>query len=79
MHPAQGPFPPRDSMLVTTRDRQRTQCSLLVQQALGTLDRRHAGSMLSPSPVPPELEPAAVAETVHKAFTRCETMQLSRS
>ena len=57
-------------MLVTTRDLQRTQCSMLVQQALGRLDMTNRRSFTSATPPDPELEPDKVAHTVQKAFNR---------
>ena len=60
-------------MLVTSREHQRMQCSLLVQQALGSLDypRRSTSSSVPPtSPAEPDLDTELVANTVHKAFNR---------
>jgi len=61
-------------MLVTSREHQGMQCSLLVQQALGRLDQPRqtsSSSRSSVSPTPdPNLDTEAVASTVHKAFNR---------
>jgi hypothetical protein len=61
-------------MLVTSREHQRMQCSLLVQQALGKLDHvRHTSSSTIPPATPaaePDLDTELVASTVQKAFNR---------
>lgn len=60
-------------MLVTSREHQRMQCSLLVQQALGSLHypRRSTSSIVPPATPPePELDTELVASTVQKAFNR---------
>jgi hypothetical protein len=63
-------------MLVTTREHQRTQCSLLVQQALGRLDHARHTSTTTTSTMPPtappepELDTELVAGTVQRAFNR---------
>jgi len=61
-------------MLVTSREHQRMQCSLMVQQALGRLDQPRHSSSSSSSAAPPtpdsQLDSELVAGTVQKAFNR---------